>query len=463
MNKVTLALLFIFAIFSAPVRAGNICGDNKLNKITICHAGSENNPHFVNICVDFSAVHGHLKNHSHDSVGECGSSAESLSDGIVYACNAGIKHEKPNSRVCYLRTNPAVSCNPSISCSPETSSCDCICSGTSDGPNNVDFMKYSGRIFADNEELENIGDENFWAGTSQAKTSIAIHNSGSIDGEGFVVATHTPENYVLRNNSLSFELGSELHGTEYFVDLCWKNINKDFAGKFEFTPKYSFKNKQLFGQTYVDSAEILTRTDIECTDEDDYIFNLFDEALSIFPSQMSELFPQVGSVDGVSFCRVRHYFKEDSKTFRPWNLNAIEVITSLEVKLTEDQVTPVDEGVKLCHPISAIPGNTNGSTNGNGNGNNDPSLQVCQVQFVTSLAYEQFVLDHEDSSNGNSNSSYSVNHNDDSRFTDSLNCGETTGLPVASPLACIEKFTADGYHSNHVFIPNGGTLIILEN
>ncbi|ATH08304.1 hypothetical protein BIY24_10195 [Halobacteriovorax marinus] len=474
MKLLSLFLLFITTIISTQVSAGNICSDKKLNKITICHAGSEHNPHFVNICVDFAAVHGHLKNHSHDSVGACGSTTQSLNDGVVYACNAGIKHIKPASRVCYQRSNPSLSCNPSTCESGQ--SCDCVCSGETDGPNVVDFMKYNGRSFSNVDQLNEIENDSFWGGTLQARTSTYSQNSGQVDSEGFVVATHDPSNYVLRNNSLSFELGSELFGTEYFVDLCWKNTNEDYAGEFEITPKYSYKNKQLFGQSYVETADILTRTDVECTDDKNKKFNLFDESWLLFPSQMSEILPQVGTVDGVSFCRVRHYFKENSNSFRPWDTKAIEVSTSLEVTLTEDQETPLDQGVKLCHPIASVPGNTNGMTNshgsrggngngnGNGNGSHDPGLLVCQVLFESNLAYEQFVLDHQDSSHGNSNSSYSVNHNDDSRFTSTRNCEETTGLTMADPVTCMLKFATDGYHHDHDFVIGGnGTLIIKEN
>lgn len=458
-------LLLLTFILSSHVVAGNICGDNKLDKITICHAGSNNNPNFVNICVDLSAVHGHLKNHSHDSVGPCGSSGESLSDGIVYACNAGIKHEKPASRLCYSRTNPSLSCKPE-SCE-SGQSCDCVCSGE-DGSSIVDFMTFSGRSFSSNSDLESITNESFWSGTTQSRTSIESQSYGFVDSEGFVVATNSPENYVLRTNSLSFQLSSELYGSEYFVDLCWKNVNDSYAGEFEISPKYSFKNKQLFGETYTESANILTRTDVECVDDNEQSFNLFEESLSYFPSQMSELLPQIGTVDRVSFCRVRHYFKEDSENFRPWELNAIEVTTSLDVSLTSDQNAPNDTGVKLCHPISITEysGSSrkgSGNGNGNGNGNDADSSKVCQIQFETNKAFEQFVLDYEDSSQGNSNSTYSVTHNHDSRFTDSLSCEDTTGLVTADPVDCLIKLSTDGYHGDTNFqISINGTLIIKE-
>ena len=110
MKKLVLLLFSLFISFN--ITAGNPCSDKDkdLNKVTICHATGGSN--LVNLCVDFAAAHGHLKNHSGDSIGECGTTVESLSDGIVYACNAGIKHEKPAARVCYSRTNPALSCNP---------------------------------------------------------------------------------------------------------------------------------------------------------------------------------------------------------------------------------------------------------------------------------------------------------------------------------------------------------------
>ncbi|WP_127717421.1 hypothetical protein [Halobacteriovorax sp. HLS] len=440
MLRVLIVLTFLF---SANTFAG-ICKDSgkDLGKITICHAGNDNNNpgrvNFVNICVDFASVHGHIKNHDHDSIGACGSS--DLKEGLAYACNAGIKHVEPAERTCYTRSTPRISCNPNACVSGQ--SCDCVCSGTSGGASNVDFMTFNGRSFSDIAELDLLSQESFWDSTRQSKTSSLSMNSGSIDSEQFVVATHSPRNYVLKDKSLSFNLGTELYGTEYFVDLCWQNINEDNKGSFDLLPSYGYKNKTLFGDSYVDFANIYTRTQVYCTSDQGTEFIAFDEDYTMFPSQMQDLFPNVGSVEDVSFCRVRHYFKEDTNAFRPWELNAVEISTKLEVVLTDDQEAPEDNGLILCHPITYLD-----------NRGREVS-KVCQLEFNNSNEYEAFVLHHEDNSVGNgngngnqSNSSYSVNHNHDYRVI-SGSCGGQ----IASPQVCYEQMNLiEGYrHSDNL-------------
>ena len=445
MKNILLILSTLICLcLSSNVFAGNVCSDNHPGKITICHAGNDNDnpaePHFVNVCVDFSSVHGHLKNHTLDSVGECGTSQ--LLEGIAYACNAGIKHEAPSEQVCYRRSNPALTCNPSVSCSGDLSSpsCDCVCSGVNGGANNVDFMSYNGRSFTELDELFQRGDEDFWENTKYSKTSNPGQNSGSVDLDGFVVATNNARNYVLKSETLSFNLGSELFGSEYFVDICWANTNIDYAGSFDLKPKYGYKNKSFFGDTYVDTANIITKTEVECTDKSDNVSNVFDENYLMFPGQINDLEPYVGTVEDVSFCRVRHYFKEDTEAFRPWKLNAIDVTTSLEVTLTGDQTTP-DKGIRLCHVIVVEDSSSSDTGNGNSSGSSS-NVEVCQLGFESSADYEKFVLHHEDVSNGNSNSTYSVNHNDDYRaIVEGQGCGGT----IATAATCRAKMP---FHRN---------------
>jgi hypothetical protein len=404
-------LFTIFFVTSTIEVSAKACKDNKLGKITICHAGNDNNNpgrvNFVNICVDFAAVHGHLKNHDHDSVGPCGTTE--LKDGVALACNAGIKHEEPTSQVCYRRSNPVETCQPTSCVIGET--CDCVCSGISGGANNVDFMTLNGRSFEDIEQLEDIDSDLFWTDSKISRTSNPSLNNGHVDINNFVVATNSEENFVLRDDSLSFHLGSELFGAEYFVDLCWKNINEDFAGEFDIKPKYGYKNKSGFGSSYVSEADITTRTEVYCLDKDtNSEFLLFDENYLSFPGQSQDLEPYVGSVEDVSFCRVRHYFKENSNFFRSWNSNAIEVATTLEVTLTDSDQNISDKGLTLCHPIEYY------------DHRGKLKERVCQLRFDKTTDYEKFVLHYEDEGRGNGNSMYSVTHNHDFRALEGNSC-----------------------------------------
>lgn len=443
--KISLIITFIalaLTLSSNSFAQGKVCKDNKLDKITICQAKKDNaNPgkvKFVNKCVAFSALYSKLSNHPLTSVGECGSS-NNLTDGVVYACNAGIKHVAA-AQVCYQRSNPSVSCNPNPSCDSSTESCDCVCSGTNGGENNVDYVKFNGRNFSEYEDLSNISDENFWSNTLLTRNSLDQGHSSSIDNEGFVVATHNPESFVLKDQSLSFQLGSELFGSEYFVDLCWKNTNEDNVGTFDINSLYSYKNKDLFGDSYVSSADIHTKTDVVCTDSDYNSFSQFEETYFPFPSQMSEMTPYIESVEDVSFCRVRHYFKENNVAFRPWEVSAIDISTKLEVKLSDDTVVDNDDSVRICH-IVTVGAPVEGSGNGNGNNSNVETV-TCQLEFATSDDYKRFVLHHSPSV-----SSYNPHHNSDYRLINGNNCSGIVGTPSAcyDLINQAEGFTHDVY------------------
>lgn len=450
MRKSILLFTFTFIFSFGSLAQGNenpghICRDvnNDLNKITICHAGNDNNNpgrvNFVNICVDFASVHGHLKNHDHDSIGACG--VTDLKEGIAWACNAGIKHEAPSQRACYKRSNPLERCIPT-SC--ETGeSCDCVCSGQSGGANNVDFMSYIGKDFSDYEELYNVELDNYWVGSSHQTKSSNGYQVADLDEDNFIVATHIEENFVMKDQELSFNLGSELFGTEYFVDLCWKNINFESAGKFNLNPTYSYKNKAGFGNTYVESADIYTRTEVLCIDENGDEHDIFDEEYFMFPDQMSEMTPSVGVVENMNFCKVRHYFKEFSNDFRPWELSAIDVSTNLEVTLTPDQVAR-DSSLILCHNITyeaevEVEYKVRGKTYTRIETQDVDA--VCQLEFENSQEYEDFVLHHDHSSTNQGNDEYSVNHNDDSRVTSGLCPGNLATVQV-----CLDNMNS--YHTN---------------
>lgn len=350
---------------------GNVCSDDQVDKITICHNGNHQNQggaelNFQNLCIPFSSIWGHFQSDLLDTVGECGTE---LTEGKVFACNAGIKHEEPSDVICIQYDNEI-----------EADNCDgssnCVCSSY-DGLASLDYMSHKGFQFLDFSQLSN------------PNNYVLSHKVAGVDD--FVLATTNPKNYVIKTQTLSFNLGSERMGSEYFVDLCWQNENEAGAGEFNFDWSYSYTDRGYEGESYVKVADVSTRTDVLCDDSKGENFGDYSIGTNMpfFNSSVS------GSevVSDAQFCTVRHYFKENSTDFRPWDLKEITVESNLEVKLASGVVA--NPGFDICHVVTI--NNDELTLSGhNGVGHPSPSKEVheCQLRFENTAQYREYILEH---------------------------------------------------------------------
>ncbi len=130
----------------------------------------------------------------------------------VYACNAGIRHKRTTSKVCYFEgtTN---SCTPNDCRDKGICNTQCVCTGSDGGDSLMDFLKVSSVDWKDHKATgDNITDTN----------PQTFTRSAYIDGTWNSAFSNDSDTWNSRIKDLSFELGSELYGAEYFVDVCYR-------------------------------------------------------------------------------------------------------------------------------------------------------------------------------------------------------------------------------------------------
>ena len=122
----------------------------------------------------------------------------------IYACNAGIRHAA-STQVCW-DSQTGNSCDPATTTSPS-----CMCTGEADGTKgtwNRDVLKSKSGDWLDSTTTGTATSEETQAGNSSS-TYTTLFASDDVA-------------YTKRITELSLDLGSEVYGTEYFVDVCYR-------------------------------------------------------------------------------------------------------------------------------------------------------------------------------------------------------------------------------------------------
>ena len=131
----------------------------------------------------------------------------------IYPCDAGIKHEAHSEQVCYDRETQT-SCDPTLCEAGEE--CDCRCTG-GNNPNDNDFTQDFFTV-AHADWTDN--------GSPLPPTTAAT-----------VVASDTAFSRIFTDNNewnkqitaLTFNLGSERYGTEFYLDVCYRGPQIDYS------------------------------------------------------------------------------------------------------------------------------------------------------------------------------------------------------------------------------------------
>lgn len=130
---------------------------------------------------------------------------------MIYACNAGIKHEARQCRqVCHLAGKPAI---PEFLC--QAGDHDCVCTGTNGGAYLMDFMRYRFRK---------------WNGGSWSASSAhaAAQASNTNVYSEVALQTNMANPFAVKLDQVNFNLGSEQYGAKFFVDICFRGSQIDY-------------------------------------------------------------------------------------------------------------------------------------------------------------------------------------------------------------------------------------------
>ncbi|QDK37258.1 protease [Bdellovibrio sp. NC01] len=128
----------------------------------------------------------------------------------MYACNAGIMTPQVGAKVCYFEGTKNT-CTPTT-CDNTQAVCDtrCVCTGDNGG----DYLMNYGKV--DYQDWKDNGDTTAATG----KGSATFSSSGSTSA--WNQAYDDSQSWGRSISNLSFNLGSELYGAKYFVDICYR-------------------------------------------------------------------------------------------------------------------------------------------------------------------------------------------------------------------------------------------------
>jgi hypothetical protein len=137
----------------------------------------------------------------------------------IYPCDAGIRHVTHSDRVCYDRVTQN-SCNPALCTTQEQ--CNCVCTGgasNGDGEYRMDFLKTSYADWTENGS---------YAGASTSASVSATNNN-------FARIFTNNNEWNKQLTGLSFNLGSERYGTEFYLDVCYRGPQIEYFQYFQGT------------------------------------------------------------------------------------------------------------------------------------------------------------------------------------------------------------------------------------
>jgi hypothetical protein len=130
----------------------------------------------------------------------------------IYACNAGIRHKTHNSKVCYFE-GTTTACTPDDCKDKTVCNTSCVCTGTNGGDSLMDYLKVESVNWTDHKAT----------GDNSAVTGLeSITKSAPYGGAWSYAISDNATTWNKRIKELSFNLGSELYGAEYFVDVCYR-------------------------------------------------------------------------------------------------------------------------------------------------------------------------------------------------------------------------------------------------
>lgn len=129
----------------------------------------------------------------------------------IYACNAGIAAPNLSKQVCY-KEGTKETCNASQACTDTAQNCNtrCVCTSTNGGDWLMNYGKATYGTWKDNGTPVSY---------NSTPTSFSAHSQ--VDGWAQLFPSDV-DSWGKQIKELSFNLGSELYGAAYFVDICYR-------------------------------------------------------------------------------------------------------------------------------------------------------------------------------------------------------------------------------------------------
>jgi hypothetical protein len=222
---------------------------------------------------------------------------------------------------------------------------------------------------------------NYGAWTDNQETSTAPNNRKLSSGYDWTSLFPAPnEAYANQVRDLTVNLGSEIYGAEYFIDICYRGAQIDYTGvpglSFGLVGKVTVTNLKT-GTNYQDLSKLKVKAETKCIMKDSFDYCSADTVpgaaseqcentnISHTTIRTSALTPAYtsaqqlellnvstmgsGTARAPKFCYTRYTFSETSKKVRKWKEQKARVCTYTR--------------------ISELSQEDNGNVNGNGNGN----------------------------------------------------------------------------------------------
>lgn len=178
---------------------------------------------------------------------------------MMYACNAGLRHVATAAQVCHYANLPAT---PENTCTPGvTGSHNCECTSVNGGNYLMDFMRFKYSTWQGGMNGSHIANNTNWNATGWNTTvtsGVAQAWNGS-DNYAQVLNTATAQvgtninPLAVRLDQVTFDLGSELYGSEFFLDICFRGSQID----------YFYGDPNLNATTSNAAAAAITVTDVD--------------------------------------------------------------------------------------------------------------------------------------------------------------------------------------------------------
>ncbi len=282
----------------------------------------------------------------------------------LYPCNAGIRHLEP-AKICYDRVS-GNSCTPSCAqgnttgCTGTTTPQSCVCTGEGTGNYGSWKLDFLNAKTAD------------WVDNSSPATGFTTHildapNSSSAFNQLFA---NDGLSFGKQITELTMNLGSEVYGTEYFVDMCFRGPQIDYTnapslnfgvkGKVTVT---NLRSSETGAPNYQDVAKLNSKAEIKCFMTDSFnnckkdaipgvttgceegenssdYYNYNKNSGNFTPmytsAQETSLLSDASMNSGAGkrtprFCVIRYTFKESVPAVRKWKLQQARACTFTEI------------------------------------------------------------------------------------------------------------------------------------
>ncbi|MGE0632567.1 MAG: protease [Pseudobdellovibrionaceae bacterium] len=126
----------------------------------------------------------------------------------IYACNAGIRSQQTNKKVCYFEGTQTACTSDNCDSTAQNCNTRCICSSADGGEWLMNYGKSDYMNWKDNG-----------SGPDTGVQTNKIFKSGDAN---WAQLFSDSDSWGKSIKNLSFNLGSELYGAQYFVDICYR-------------------------------------------------------------------------------------------------------------------------------------------------------------------------------------------------------------------------------------------------